>query len=460
MKGILQTAILCYTWVPLQRRLLAIGAVLILAGHLGLLLLGTTGGLAFLLLLCVLLSSSFIGVSMVVSTGVMWRSVSAPRTLALLPYARVKLLLGVLVAMLGFAALLTASFALFRLEAPPTPALQPSLLGMFVYLLGIATAVTLFFFLLTGTYYVAVVAIVVCGIAGRLPVISGMAAWVGTIPLLATATVLAWVAFAGWYLRVRRVAPTGWYGWSGRPARNSPNLPTRVSQIDTSRESAVTVQLLGLTSLSRLMRQGWLIALVAAVLLLLQGAPGRPRAVSAALFLIFLLVSIGMFPLGVSRIVASRSRTLWLTGGCSRERLFLLCESWTWRCLGASAGPVAAVLIAAWVFLPHPIRNWGYFLLTALASAVFVLYLGLMDVTGRGLSKLSVEVLAMFACWAPVVLSSILTATVTPAMQLSPVAQLIGAVVLRWVGKNHWRRIDWVMNKPLRLSSQALRPVL
>lgn len=448
MRGVLQTTLLCFTWTPLLRRLIAVGTALILACQLGLLLLKTQGPV-FFEFLTVVLSLAFITTSVMLATGVMWRSISAPRTLSLVPHARLKLLVGVVVTQVLLATLVMANVALFHLEAPATPDFPGSLPSIFVGVLGVTAAVTLLLFLLSGAPYVAMALVAVAwfrqSLWSQLAVASGLHARIGTMPLLAAMTAVAWSVFGVWYLRAKRIAPPSWGGVRPRVARR-----LRIAEIDVSQSSAIGVQLVGPSPFARSRKAGLFIGAGVALLLWRTAvAPSTAHSVMATLALCFLLLLVSVFVFKITAALAGNSRALWLRSGCSRDQLFLICERLAWRCLGAGVAPVLLVLILAWAFPPRPSYNCGYLLLQALALSVCNLYVGLTSVRGATL-RLYLEALTAIVSWGLLMLSALVT--VTPAMQAIPIALLLGAIALRWIAQVRWRQLDWLICKPARLS--------
>lgn len=159
--------------------------------------------------------------------------------------------------------------------------------------------------------------------------------------------------------------------------------------------------------------------------------------------------------------LARRARTLWLRGGCSREQLFQLSERFSWRALGAVCGPLLSVVIVGWIFVPHPGSNWIYGLVAILAPGICSLYLGLMNVSGwHPVDVIAAILIVILGCGVPIVDLAHPSGDVTAMMILLLIVQFLGALVLRWVARERWQRIDWLICKPHRLSSQALRPVI
>ena len=245
---------------------------------------------------------------------------------------------------------------------------------------------------------------------------------------------------------------------------NSRRLMHREAATEVSRESAITAHLLGLASIPRLLLRGLLYAVPVALYVILFSAPGMGsarRADPTVPVLLVCVLMISLLPNMSSTEVARRSRTLWLRGSCSREQLFRMSERLSWSALGAVGGPLLSVFIVAWVFAPHPGSNWMYMLFAMLAPGVCSVYLGLMNVSGwHPIDVIAAILVVILGCGAPIVNLAHATEDLTSRMLLLLSAQLLGALALRWVARERWQRIDWLICKPHRLSSQALRPVI
>lgn len=258
----------------------------------------------------------------------------------------------------------------------------------------------------------------------------------------------------------RWIAPATW----GDTSWASTGLGSRRdTHIAISRESAITVQLLGLASIARL---AWRVFLSAIVMLLaltltLRGRDGRLALNAGDVFPFIAVMGSGFLAVAVARGVAGRSRALWIHSGCTRYELFRLCERLSWRCLAAIGAPLLALCVAAWLLLPHVPNDWPYLLLGTLAPGVCALYLGLMNVQGWRLLDLTVGVLIVVVGMGSVMVSIPSAAPPLSARMVILIAlvELVGAFVLRSVAVRRWQRIDWLICKPQRMSSQALRPV-
>ncbi|MGH8142742.1 MAG: hypothetical protein ACREU2_09525 [Steroidobacteraceae bacterium] len=459
MRGILRTAGLCFSWVPLQSWLLGIGVALLVVAHLGHTL-GDLPGLAVGMGLA--LGLTLVLVPATLATGVMLRGISAPQALRLVPYARLQVLLGVLLAMVVLAAFLSINVALLRLELPPAHVLSP--LAAFTFTLAAQTAVTLLLFLLGKLEFSGWIVLMVLSwpqLLGRLPVVSGAIHRIGVLRIAALLLMAAWTAFSTWYLRARRISPPAWGGFQAW----GPGLRKgHGERIAVSRQSVITVHLLGLASIASLVRRIWFGLGAYALLVIVPLALGHPRTRQMDPNLGGLLVFGMVFALGfpgafMTSGVARRARTLWLPGGFSREQLFRLCERLIWRCAAAIGVPAAMLCVAAWIFLPHAATDWRYVAAAVLATFTITMYLGLMNVRGWVALDIAAAILIVVFGWGAAVMVPLFSGRpATPAMIAIVIVEAMGALGLRLTARRRWQRIDWLTFRPQRTATQALRP--
>lgn len=456
MKGMLRVALLSCSWAPLQRWLLVIGMSLAAAGHLAGHFAPSTSPLAVVGLL--------LGLALIVFpawliNGIMFRSISAPRTLGLIPRARLKMLFGLAVCLAIWTGFVTASIASLKLWERPLLLIHPDLTQIFVGTLALGTVLFLGMFFLSTLRYGMFVPIAVVGISQalspRLSVISLMNAAGDFVKWTAFLTVAAWLAFAVWYLRVRRIAQPLWAGLSEAGA--DPALSA--SETDVSRESALA-HLLGLPSMRRLAWSSFWsfsVFLVVIVVTFLRSQPLMPNL--AAVFVFMGLFSIFFLTILMAIGVTRRSRLLWIGSGCTRRELFRICERLAWRCLAAIAVPILLLCAGAWVVLPHQATHWPYLLVAASVPIVGGLYLGLMNVAGWRLMDVTAAIFLIAAGLAGIVPHLFFNAPLAPVLVSMPMMLLVATPGLRWWVERRWRRIDWLICKPPRLPSQALRPM-
>ncbi len=395
--------------------------------------------------------------------GVLFRSLSAPRTIRLIPYARPLLLLALLLATGSAGLFVTANAALLTAEAPTTALARASLASVFVAVLSGETIAILGAFVFSSSPRAAILLVSAFVIAQSLVVrLAGSFAALTSGSLTGVGAVLvgsAWLCFALWYLRARRIMPLNWsdasWATGGLGAK-------REERVVVSRESAVTVQLLGLSSVTRVaLRGGLTTGFVLLVLTLSLLRPDGSLAFKAGGVVLFCAFIVVLFQaVAVAWGIARRSRLLWIQSGYTRDELFRLCERLSWRCLGATSAPLLALCVAVWTFLPHAANDWSYLLAATVLPAVCGLYLGLMNVQGWRIIDVALAILIILTGMGGVMTRMDSVTPFQPAWVSIPAAEFFGALALRMLAQQRWRRIDWLICKPQRISSQALRPVM
>jgi len=455
MRGILRTALLLCSWVPLQRRLLAIGLVLTAVGHLGqskftLSTLALISGLAL-----AVLPSLIVG-------GTMFRIISAPRTMHLAPHARLQMLLGVLLGLMIMAAFFTANMELLRLENAAAWPAGMRLSRIFAATMAVETVLLFGMFFISryalAVWFFILIAQISAPLLARLPIGPAVASRLGVVNVIVLLTAGVWAVFAAWYLRARRIAPPM---WADASAASSRRPATRERSIHSSRKAAIAIHLLGLPSIGRLVWRGIFVFVVSLIVMLttiLRPGAMMPNTGASFLFVAFCLIA--FLPIVIAAGVAHRSRLLWIRSGCTRKELFQTCERLIWSCFATIGMPMLLLCLVAWVFLPHQATDWPYLLAMTLASALCSLYLGLMNVAGWRLLDVTAAVLIVLLGLGVIVGPLFANAPLGSASIVIPVMGSLGALSLRAIAQQRWRRIDWLICKPPRLSSQALRPVI
>jgi hypothetical protein len=155
--------------------------------------------------------------------------------------------------------------------------------------------------------------------------------------------------------------------------------------------------------------------------------------------------------------LARRTRSLWLKSGLSRRGLLAAIEKQVWRTVAPRAFAVTAVLstgIALTYNVPMPALTRC--LASAAATSLFAVYMGVAFVRNSVLIE---------ACVAAVLIASsgvgawaALSAPAHLGVWLAIIlAQVTLALVFRGIAIAQWRRIDWLVFKPIRMLSQSLR---
>jgi hypothetical protein len=466
MKGILRVTLLFHTSERLQRWLLAAGVpLLVVASQLDLLISpcspcspgrppGPVQSLLQLMLFWVVPATTLtIG-------AITIRQVSALRTLRFVPYARMQLLLGMLLAQVPFALLLTVCIAVLHRAAPVilVPLLD-SLTHTFEATLALATLWTLWVFVVSANLWFGVISVLLIlqvGVVRSHSVFPSDITDAGIADFLVVLALAAASLFALWYVRVRTIAPPqsdfatlGFTGWNSGHATA------------TSRRAGINTYLLGQPSVLRATRrQLSFFALINAMVLGTLAFARLPSPAPAdfglgPVIMVFCLSSIGNY---LGRTVAADSRHLWIRGGCSRLELFRTAERLTWTCLAILSAGVFMLSGAEWLLLPHGDHDWPYLIVVLLATVTCSTYLGLMNfngVAGVDVAEFALSIVIVFFVLHYAFLSpdepgaSIVRSVVA-------IAEIIGAFALRALALRRWRRVDWLKFRPRRTSSPAL----
>jgi hypothetical protein len=377
--------------------------------------------------------------------GALLRALSAPRNHQLWPHFRVRVLLAV--------ALLVTSLALLPVALVVLPGLATGRAvpaAALVYPFGFVTAIFLWAFLLSGHWRfmflgpVLLVAALVTlrGGLGSVEAISGL-----LLPLVAAAALLAWVAFAAWYLRVRLVGP-----WS-LTAPSGTWWETRMNRPPT-REAAVLTLVTGRVQ-TPFVRQ--LLATVAVALgslwflFLLQG--NRDSLPPATSF---------VWPFGLMVIAGARTATLahqsgslWLRIEGRRDEIRRAVERIAWRYWLMIFAGGATIAMLPPVLRGASFRELALGLAICSSAVLYGGYLSLAAVPGvttvkpylAGFGLMTIAQIALIARADPAATSVAIVVTV----------QLLGAALFRTAAVRRWRRIDWLQLRPLAALGRGSR---
>ncbi len=393
--------------------------------------------------------------SMMIATAYLFRVVSSPRSHRFLPHFRGRSLAAFLVIVAVVSALWFALVASFALRRPYAAALVGPLLIM-VLMVGFTffpfgVAVTFALFLAIGW------AVTRLGAPPELvaaPVDSGPGALTNAIFLLGVWVGL-WVLFSIWYLRVRRIEPF-------QPVAmilDRIGIRPSTGSVDFDRGSAMAASLAAGYPHSSKHVLFWVAMLVLGTKLaggFLSGVHLPPYTARISLFFPGLIIP-GTLLAAVATRLARRTRSLWLKSGLSRRGLLAAIERQIWRTVVPRALAVSIVLstgIALTYDIPMPVLARG--LASAAATAVLAVYLGVAFV--RDSTFIEGCVAAVLIASAGVGAWTALSAPTHIGAWLATIlAQVVVALVFRTFAIAQWRRIDWLMFKPIRISSQSLR---
>lgn len=434
MKTLLQILRIALWTMPMQRVLLLLGLVLGIgswASGEGLVM----AGMMLAMLLPVLCSGMFL------------RKLSAPRHALLWPRGRGRLLFGTIGTMVIVTLVFAAGYGLDFVRFPPQYRPRADSYGMMYTLLFVFwTQCTLSMFvasrspawalLIVGAWFLPGIVMRMFGLDGVPRQLTGPAG-------LFTALFL-WVAFAIWFLSVRRIGDAGWRMRGGAVALNP-----QVDQTPATRELAMQRWLLNSATPLSISLQ-W--ALCATVLVAVQlaiprllGGHSPRRTVTATLFgtLSLTAAAIG----AVSWNIAKRSRGLWLTAGRSRLELFGWCERLMVKVIVVTAVPLAALACVLWLFLEsRPTMPPTYLVLSLIAPVLGAGWFGLMQVDRR-IALDGVAMAMVLAGWYFGLIVPLYREQLDPNWTIV-MAELAFVVLLREIAYARWRAADWPSMQP------------
>jgi len=424
---------------PLQRVLTVAGAALLVIGPFLPVALSPPGSR---------LPQTFLGAMLVLVTpillgGAWWRALSAPRSLRLAPHGRLRLLLAVFAVVLTATLLWLGCYMLaFLVQVPPQ--YRPGFgdyASMFTLTLVAATYLSIGPFIAWHSPAGLLAALCLWLLPGLLLRTAGieMPAEVWQRPPGWAALAAIWLVFSAWYLRARRIAPSGWL----KPGGQMLFVPEAVAAPrGLSPRRGVDGLLLGGATIPRLALQwlGVVFLLLLVQALIAHYADSEPLRVVAVMFWTLSLCAIVSGALGFA--IAQRSRALWLLAGLDRAALYRRCEGLLLRAglgIGLAFGLLFALL---WSTLaPHPPWRWQYLLASLLVPGLATAWLGLSQVK-RIVWWDAPAAVALCAAW--------YVGTAQPLFGISGreswgllAAEVLGAVVLREVARRRWATVDW-----------------
>jgi hypothetical protein len=421
---------------------------------------------SFWYFLSVLPLIGFAGVSLM-SSAALFRTVSSLRSVYLIPLSRRRLIVGLLLAQLLVAALVT--LLVVALRASPVGALDSgSARGTFEYVFGVATLVIVALQVIAGPSRVAsvIAGALLLTLLARLDVF--MQPEIAGLPTADVLTLLAlasWAAYAAWYCHTGPIGPVASV-WRARRARLAPSRATRAI---ATRAAAIDAYLLGQATLWIACRKQaalWMsyIAMTGIVMSLspflfthLRQRPLLDFSPISALLLMATAVVGNLIAGGIAR----RSRSLWLRSGDSRRDLFAIAERLGWRALALVGVPFLLAAALVWRFLPHLPTHAVYPLVVYLTLAPCGVYCGLLNFTRTSdLRFLALLLIAQGGVIAAVLhedARGLPVGGVQWSFWALPLALGLLAVVLRRRAERRWLTIDWLRYRAPRPSSMGLR---
>jgi hypothetical protein len=456
VKGIGRTILLMLCWGGLTRGLLGIGLFLSVTG-LGALTYGWHPDLLPLFRLQALVGVALVLISPVLVGGVVFRSLSAARAVALIPNGRLQLVLGAFVSYLLLALWVGVAVNMTR----------GGLVGV-VFATAFAILSVQFFGYYWSSQYRLGGLWLLSWIIWLQPFIGAFEVaylrdWLNTatgISVVVLISLCAWLAFAVLYLRARRVGVPLLDGFliMTRTAAKASHLAPVANSVAAqtphyTRRYAARTLLLGIAWNRRSIWQrlfwGTLIVLLVGLPAQLKGVVGS--SIGNLFAWVPILVVAGPVAWSFAFTMTQRARLLWLSSGLARVELFTVVESYSWRLM------VVAVCVAMLLVVPRfllRIRDFSAlvqlvtFMAIPFASGAAFLYAGMSYVTGRKLA--GTLIIAVCAAFWLVNLAFPLSGTAAPAPALLAM-QIVLVPVLRALALRQWRDIDWLLNRPKRL---------
>lgn len=442
MKTFVQLLGVAFWMLPVQRVLTLLGTAVILVA----LFAGAEFNMKYNLpgtpLPLVFLGGVFMLFTPLVAGGALFRIVSAPRAIQLLPYARWRLLAGMFgVVMLGTLLWIFAYWAAFQHAPLQFRPRADGYLMMYVLTLSFATQASISIFVASRGPLAALIVIgawqvpgIVMRIAGLDDVPRQLTGPAGFLMALAT-----WLVFGIWYLRAARIeAPF----WKRMQVGAATVAPLGAGSLAT-RERGMERWVLGGSTPLRI-GTVWLAAVT--VLVGMQLLLGRKSPQGAVGVTIFSTLSVSFIVFGsIGWRIAARSRGLWLTGARSRSELRAWCERAMVRVLVATGLPFVIMGAVLWGFMPErPLLPGHYLLLAMLAPALTAAWVGLMQVQYRLLTDLACGLVMIAGMW--LTLLQPMISGSGPRWDLLA-AQYALVVVIRQIGIWRWRAADWPRNQ-------------
>jgi hypothetical protein len=241
--------------------------------------------------------------------------------------------------------------------------------------------------------------------------------------------VITWTLFGAWlfltpHLRNARARRGSWLAGSPRPVRYAPGREFQL--------------MLGTT-------RPWLLAVAMLFPIVVQTLIGFRLPETWLFYLTLFSVVAG----GLAGQAAERSRAIWLRARWSREQLFAHVEAAFWKHNSlALVALLAVLLVVARVYdLPRRVIPLGLPLLVI--AMVVSMYLGLMMTRGLRWIESTVAIAVMLALMGVAVMAARETDDAVTVAALEGLFAVL-AVVLRFIARARWGRLDWMLCRPER----------
>jgi hypothetical protein len=376
--------------------------------------------------------------------GALLRVLSVPRSHQLLPHFRGRMLAAVVLLVASLVLWYGSLFAVpALLEGRAVPA------AVFIFPLGLVTAIFFWTFLFSGDWRWGVAWVLVpLGVVSLLKTGPGSAD-AGSLSLsaLVIGTSLAWAVFAAWYLRVRRVGPLMLTPAARGEVRAWTAPPTREAAI------RAVIAWNGQPSFARpfFMAVGGAGALGLALLVAVVLLPKLDR-LPLLTSLIWPFICMSMVGAVTGRI-AHQSRLLWLRIAGGRDDIRQRIERAAWRSGLATFGVLMTTALIVTVPLGASLRELILGLAVCVSAAVYGGYVALASLPGVrtqlvGFGLMTAVQIALIARADPAATSVVIVV----------VTQLAGTALFRALAVQRWRRIDWRCVQPMSVLGGMARP--
>jgi hypothetical protein len=373
-----------------------------------------------------------IAIAPVVAGPMLFCSMAAQRTTALIPHGRLKLVLGAVGAQLLLAVFIAAGLGAMNRAPVHT---------VFAIAFG---ALTVFFLVLSLSMYYRPLLVswllllflprMLASAFPQLHLGTRIASPTGLVVVLA-ASMLAWLLYGNSVIKSRRRTPRPWNAVGLGPPTTGPYTP----------RDAMLIALTGNANFRRVIILVVLLlgTVFIGLTLITAGAP-QPGGNPAFVFALTICFMAALIPGTCSGIMARRARRLWLTAGTGRAELFGAIESQCWRLIFFALG--TALLMAVPLVAVSNHSAPGLITLIAMAtlplsSGSALVYAGLLYIRGNRFVDILIiggNVLLLMA----VELSASANSQAFPPLLA---IQIILVPLLRQVARGRWNRIDWLL---------------
>jgi hypothetical protein len=447
MKGIAGT-ILRLLYVSRMQRWLAGFGLAVMLSALGALTLGWHQATHSLIALAGAVGVVIVVIAPIVAGPILFASLAAPRTTALIPHGRMKLVLGAACTQLLLAMFIAAGLGAMK-DAPVHTVFAIAFGALTFFFLGFSLSMYYWPALLVWLPLLWLPRMLAFAFP-QLHLGARLVSPRGLLALLA-ASVLAWVVYGIHIMKSRRGTLRGWNtvglgSIAANSSRSGASIPP-TPRTYTARD-ALRILLTGNANIRRVIVRFVLFlgAVFIGLTLITADAP-QPGGNPAFVFASTLGFMAALIPGVWSGVLGRRARRLWLTAGAGRAELFAAIEGQCWRLIFFAFGMALLMDVPLVAVSNHsaPALNTLVAMATLpLSCGSAVLYAGLLYVRGNRFVDILIigaNTLLLMA----VELSAAVNSHAFPALLGS---QIILVALLRQVARGRWNHIDWLMLRP------------